>query len=100
MSFDIYGQPLRSGHCEAHPQIRESWPCSHCMSAHDDQRAYERAMEEEYDRYCEEVLAAEYDAAMEREWRNDCLANARTVLIFCALVRGSSSRQGSRRDNS
>ena len=30
MSFDIYGNNLRSGHCEVHPHVHESYPCSVC----------------------------------------------------------------------
>lgn len=30
MSFDIYGNPLRPGYCEAHPDIAEPFPCSIC----------------------------------------------------------------------
>ena len=31
MSFDIYGQYLRAGHCEVHPDMHEQYPCSICM---------------------------------------------------------------------
>lgn len=32
MSWDIYGNPLRRGHCEVHPHVHEEYPCSVCMS--------------------------------------------------------------------
>lgn len=32
MSFDIYGQRLRPGHCEVHPHVHEEYPCSVCLA--------------------------------------------------------------------
>lgn len=32
MSFDIYGNPLRPGYCECHPDVREPWPCRDCRA--------------------------------------------------------------------
>ena len=32
MSYDIYGNPLRRGHCEVHPHVHEEYPCSVCMT--------------------------------------------------------------------
>jgi hypothetical protein len=32
MSYDIYGNPLRRGHCEVHPHIHEEYPCSVCLA--------------------------------------------------------------------
>jgi hypothetical protein len=40
MSWDIYGQPLRRGHCEAHPDVHEEYPCGMCLS---ESRERERA---------------------------------------------------------
>jgi len=31
MGWDIYGSPLRRGHCEVHPDVRESYPCARCL---------------------------------------------------------------------
>ena len=31
MSFDIYGNNLRRGHCEVHPHVHEEYPCSVCI---------------------------------------------------------------------
>lgn len=31
MGFDIYGNRLRRGHCEVHPEIPESFPCHRCI---------------------------------------------------------------------
>ena len=32
MSFDIYGNNLRRGHCEVHPHVHEEYPCSVCIA--------------------------------------------------------------------
>lgn len=32
MSYDIYGEPLRRGHCEVHPHVHEEYPCSVCLA--------------------------------------------------------------------
>lgn len=31
MSFDIYGNPLKPGHCEVHPWVDENYPCLYCQ---------------------------------------------------------------------
>ena len=62
MAYDIYGQRLASGHCEVHPWVGESYPCSLCYAEskpkHDPrQKEYEK----EYER-----AEAEHYAEMER----------------------------------
>lgn len=31
MPYDIYGNPLRQGYCEVHPDVPEEYPCSVCF---------------------------------------------------------------------
>lgn len=31
MAFDIYGNYLRPGHCEVHPEVPEEFPCYRCI---------------------------------------------------------------------
>jgi microsomal dipeptidase-like Zn-dependent dipeptidase len=31
MSFDIYGNNLKRGHCEVHHHVEEEYPCSQCV---------------------------------------------------------------------
>ncbi len=31
MAFDIYGNHLRRGYCEVHPDVKEEYPCSRCI---------------------------------------------------------------------
>lgn len=44
MSFDIYGNYLRPGYCEVHPDVREEYPCSACYEQYYE---YERQKWEE-----------------------------------------------------
>lgn len=32
MTHDIYGQNLRKGYCEVHPNVHEEYPCSLCYA--------------------------------------------------------------------
>ena len=38
MAYDIYGQNLASGHCEVHPWVGETYPCSLCYAESEQQR--------------------------------------------------------------
>ena len=56
MAYDIYGNHLRPGYCEVHPDTRGDYPCSCCIEEshrHELERAqradYERAMLEQYE---------------------------------------------------
>jgi hypothetical protein len=56
MSWDIYGNALRRGHCEVHPQVHEEYPCSLCYAEdagrnRPDQRQQDRQPEPEYPSY-------------------------------------------------
>ncbi len=48
MAFDIYGNNLRSGYCEVHPDVHEEYPCSECLN---DNPA--KIHEQQYQEYCE-----------------------------------------------
>ena len=32
MAWDIYGNPLKAGHCEVHPEVPIPWPCHLCLA--------------------------------------------------------------------
>jgi len=36
MAYDIYGDRLRRGYCEVHPDVAEEYPCSVCQGAQPD----------------------------------------------------------------
>ncbi len=59
MAFDIYGGNLRGGHCEVHPQVHESYPCSVCYSESNQRQVQSKSDDEKYQEYCE---------AQEKEW--------------------------------
>lgn len=40
MPYDIYGEPLESGHCEVHPWVHMPYPCPVCLREHEE---YERS---------------------------------------------------------
>ena len=51
MSYDIWGNPLRSGHCEVHPHVHEVYPCSMCLAEqqrHNQQQEYDKVAELEH----------------------------------------------------
>lgn len=50
MSYDIYGNPLRRGHCEVHPHVHETYPCSVCIETKRQHDADEREAAEHYGR--------------------------------------------------
>ena len=66
MSWDIYGNPLRRGYCEVHPDVHQEYPCSICMTEkqqqfqpHDEleQLKYEFAQQGDYIRKLESEIA-------------------------------------------
>ena len=65
MSFDIYGNPLRRGYCEVHPQVAEEYPCQLC---HTELGHHREREQREYDNHVLNQqlaeLQAKYDKAM------------------------------------
>ena len=62
MSYDIYGQHLRPGHCEVHPEVHQPYPCDLCLME-SEKSHYEKMAEEGYHRamerdYCQKMIAA------------------------------------------
>lgn len=67
MSWDIYGNPLRRGYCEVHPDVHQEYPCSICMAQKQqqsqphnelEQLQYEFAQQGDYIRHLESERAA------------------------------------------
>jgi hypothetical protein len=60
LMFDIYGQHLRPGYCEVHPDIPEEYPCSLCVIQDEGDaeayRQYEECMAQEAEEYYREEL--------------------------------------------
>ena len=69
MSFDIFGQPLKRGHCEVHPHVNEEWPCSLCLMESEQRRRTESNDNAQHDMILEvehlKMQRAELLAALE-----------------------------------
>lgn len=65
MAWDIYGNNLRRGYCEVHPDVPQEYPCMYCMRDIDEENRYQdeqRLIEEAYREQVELI---------EREYRED-----------------------------
>lgn len=52
MSYDIYGNNLRRGHCEVHPHVHEEYPCSICYienTLNEERKELERLERQHYE---------------------------------------------------
>lgn len=77
MSWDIYGNPLRRGYCEVHPDVHQEYPCSICMAQKQqqsqphnelEQLQYEFAQQGDYIRHLEServALAAQAESLLD-----------------------------------
>jgi len=61
MSFDIYGNYLRSGYCEVHPDHRGDYPCDLCK----EEEYYRQQQEEE--EYRQQQEEEEYHAQLQEQ---------------------------------
>lgn len=64
MSWDIYGEPLRKGHCEVHPWVHEEYPCSVCYSESDKEKRekeQQRQLSIEREREMQRQMEVEYE---------------------------------------
>lgn len=61
MAYDIYGSSLRTGHCEVHPHVHESYPCSVCLGEADRQQSRREQIAAlaaaQYEQYVEDMIA-------------------------------------------
>ena len=48
MSFDIYGNDLKRGYCEVHPNVADEYPCSLCMANSKIKEVFNPSQELEY----------------------------------------------------
>lgn len=66
MAFDIYGDPLRKGFCEVHPQVNEEYPCSLCyseeaqknMKMSGEKPRKQKTLKQRYEDICDEYINA------------------------------------------
>ena len=61
MSYDIYGNNLKRGHCEVHPQVGEDYPCSLCY-AEDNNRNMNKQQNSQEQKYYKQQEKEYYEA--------------------------------------
>ena len=61
MSYDIYGQSLRRGHCEVHPEMHQEYPCDICIGnereSYEDTVSRDHYEQEMYEQYCRDMIS-------------------------------------------
>jgi len=73
VAFDIYGNKLRRGYCEVHPDVKSPYPCYYCLL--DAEYEHEREPELEWEPTDEEICAGtghKYDGDDEEGGRCYC----------------------------
>ncbi len=76
MSYDIYGNNLRPGYCEVHPDNPEPYPCSICQIEVEQAEMLRREEEAYYAAMEEQRMNEEREQDAQRE-RDEELARAR-----------------------
>lgn len=58
MTYDIYGNPLRRGYCEVHPDVAEEYPCYQCLLDEGEKRRKqpEQQPEPDFDEHIQEMV--------------------------------------------
>ncbi|MBD3177835.1 MAG: hypothetical protein GF320_21890 [Armatimonadia bacterium] len=96
MPYDFHGYPMRAGHCEAHPDIRDEYPCWACE---EEEVAEANIAQREYEERCYRELEAEYAAQADREyyrelaWRHFCDAPRGMIFLLNPLLADSHMAQ-------
>ena len=65
MAWDIYGNNLRRGYCEVHPDVPQEYPCMYCM------RDIERDEEQRYEQHRQDDLIRQHYEQQEREHQEE-----------------------------
>ena len=64
MAYDIYGNYLRPGHCEVHPEVPELFPCYRCIEEGREREYVSEPPEPTAEDYCVTVDKIMYDALL------------------------------------
>jgi len=64
MAYDIYGNCLRPGHCEVHPEVPELFPCYRCIEEGREREYVSEPPEPTAEDYCVTVDKIMYDALL------------------------------------
>lgn len=76
MAYDIYGNNLRRGYCEVHPNVHEEYPCSLCY-----QESYSKSLNKSR----VDKNERDYWEAFEKELEHECAIQADVLytVLFC-----------------
>ena len=67
MSWDIFGNYLKPGYCEVHPDVAEPYPCYYCYQERDEEEQAQQQQREDY----EKEMYEQYLKDQEKEPQND-----------------------------
>jgi hypothetical protein len=83
MAWDIYGNNLRRGYCEVHPDVPQEYPCMYCMQDIDRENRYqdEQGLIDAYHKEQMELVEREYRENAEIEIVTDHLLTFKRFLI-------------------
>lgn len=90
MAFDIYGNQLRAGFCEVHPDIQQPYPCSICLS----NKANSSAADVTSREFREGQLLDEHRARAQAEYRDKIALEALNGLISGCFSNGATKNPG------
>jgi hypothetical protein len=76
MSYDIYGEPLRRGHCEVHPHVHEEYPCSVCIQESNNRNSQQQS---ECDRY--NIASLEHGLELSQQRIADLELQVRSIAL-------------------
>jgi hypothetical protein len=82
MAWDIYGNTLRRGYCEVHPDVPQEYPCIFCMRdiENENRQRDEQALIDAYHQEQMETIEREYHQDAELEIVTDHLLTFKRFL--------------------
>ncbi len=83
VDLDIYGWPLKPGHCYAHPHIEEPYPCQYCLNP-PESMVRKRAPKENEDNG-DEILADAILTFFEEKYHFLLSKEQRSWIVECML---------------
>ncbi len=89
MAFDIYGNTLRPGYCEVHPDMPESYPCSQCdeeiRMRYLPEQQYPEPEQPEPEKDCQSCRA-KIEADKEQETKRKCWEEAEGLMNYLIAI--------------
>jgi hypothetical protein len=84
MAYDIYGNNLRRGYCEVHPQVHEEYPCSLCYA--EEKQMKDRRRQEDNQRYEQAVEVKSFEQ-LQHEWGESTCGKSIEKYIYDELTK-------------